>query len=154
MQINGIWTNVYNGIHGGIGSLKSGVIDISDNPFKDGHWQYNNGNCMDILSNIGGKIWGTLPYCNGLFFRPFTLKCHCCKYFELGQKILLPDGNTSILTSIKWQFRGGTILSCAGKDSRLLSVSAKRSQAAKVKDLAYTKINRLQKQIDDIRQQI
>lgn len=150
VQINGIWTKVYNGTHGSIGSLKGSVIDISDNPFKDGHWQYNNGNCMDILSNIGGKIWGDLPNCNGLFFRPFTLKCHCRKYFELGQKILLPDGNVSILTSIKWKFRGGTILGCAGKDNRLLSVSAKRSQAAKVKDLAYTKINRLQRQIDDI----
>lgn len=164
VQINGIWTNVYDGTFGGYGDCKGGmVIDISDNPFKDGHWQYNRvigddgeeyGNAMDILKNINGKICGNLSNCNGLFFRPFTLKCHCCKYFELGQKITLPDGSISWITSIKWQFRGGYTLSCAGRDTRILSVSAKRSQAAKVKDLAYTKINRLQQQINDIRENI
>ncbi|MDE5584434.1 MAG: hypothetical protein K2J08_12120 [Ruminococcus sp.] len=151
VQINGIWTNVYDGSSGGIGSCKGGVIiDISDNPFKDGHWQYNrvveadgeeHGSAMDIIGNIGGKIWGNLPDCNGLKFRPFNLKCHCQKNFELGQKITLPDGSTSWITSVKWQFRGGYTLSCAGHDTRILSVAAKRSQAAKVKDLAYTKIN-------------
>ncbi len=53
----------------------------------------------------------------------------------------LPNGEFSLLTGIKWQFRGGYTLSCAGRDTRILSVAAKRSQAAKVKDLAYTKIN-------------
>ena len=96
---------------------------------------------MDILSNIGGKIWGELPNCNGLKFKPFKLKCHCHKNFELGQKITLPDGSISWITSIKWQFRGGYTLSCTGRDTRILSVAAKRSHAAKVKDLTYTKIN-------------
>ena len=142
LRITGTWTNIYDGTCGGIGSCKGGiVIDISDNPFKDGHWQYNNGNCMDILSNIGGKIWGELPNCNGLKFKPFKLKCHCHKNFELGQKITLPDGSISWITSIKWQFRGGYTLSCTGRDTRILSVAAKRSHAAKVKDLTYTKIN-------------
>lgn len=151
VQINGTWTNVYDGTFGGVGSCKGGiVIDISDNPFKDGHWQYNRvigddgeeyGNAMDIIKNIGGKIWGDLPNCNGLRFKPFKLKCHCQKYFKLGQKIKLPDDSISWITSIKWQFRGGTSLACAGRDTRILSVAAKRSQAAKVKDMAYTKIN-------------
>ena len=142
IQINGVWTNVYNGVFGGIGSCKGGiVIDISENPFKDGHWEQNGENAMDILRNIGGKIWGDLDNCNGLFFRPFSLKCHCQKYFELGQKIKLPDGNISWITSIKWTFRGGYTLSCAGKDTRVLYASAKRSLSAKVKDLAYTKVN-------------
>ncbi len=142
IQINGVWTNVYSGAFGGIGSCKGGiVIDISENPFKDGHWEQNGENAMDILRNIGGKIWGDLDNCNGLFFRPFSLKCHCQKYFELGQKIKLPDGNISWITSIKWTFRGGYTLSCAGKDTRVLYASAKRSLSAKVKDLAYTKVN-------------
>ena len=142
IQINGVWTDVYNGTFGGIGSCKGGiVIDISDNPFKDGHWEQNNGNAIDILKNIGGKIWGDLPNCNGLRFRPFSLKCHCTKNFQLGQKITLPNGQESWITSIKWTFRGGYTLSCAGKDTRVLCASARRSQSAKVKDLAYTKIN-------------
>ena len=45
-------------------------------------------------------------------------------------------------------------MACAGKYSRLLSVAAKRSQAEKVKDLAYTKINMHQQQIDEIRKNI
>ena len=96
------------------------------------------------------------------YFRPFKLKYHGKKYFRLGQKIKLPDGRFSVITSIKWQFRGGTNLACAGKDSRLLSVAAKRSQAVKVKDLAYTKINteksKILKQLEnnksDLQQQI
>ena len=66
------------------------------------------------------------------------------------------NGRFSVITSIKWRFRGGTSLACAGKDSRLLAVSAKRSQATKVKDLAYTKINiektKLMKQINENQQ--
>lgn len=142
IQINGVWTNVYNGVFGGIGSCKGGiVIDISENPFKDGHWEQNGENAMDIIGNIYSKLRGDGGNCKGLPFRPFSLKCHCQKYFELGQKIKLPDGNISWITSIKWTFRGGYTLSCAGKDTRVLYASAKRSQSSKVKDLAYTKVN-------------
>ncbi len=142
IQINGVWTNVYSGAFGGIGSCKGGiVIDISENPFKDGHWEQNGENAMDIIGNIYDKLYGDGGNCKGLPFRPFSLKCHCQKYFELGQKIKLPDGNVSWITSIKWTFRGGYTLSCAGKDTRVLYASAKRSLSAKVKDLAYTKVN-------------
>ena len=97
---------------------------------------------MDIIDNIYDKLVGNSDKnCNGLKFRPFNLKCHCTKNFQLGQKIILPNGQKSWVTSIKWQFRGGYTLSCAGKDTRVLCASARRSQSAKVKDLAYTKIN-------------
>lgn len=139
-----VYTDIYDGTSGSAYNDGNGItIDISENPFKDGHWQYNRvigsdgeeyGNAMDIIDNIYGKLCG-LP------FRPFNLKCHCTKNFQLGQKITLPNGQESIITSIKWQFRGGYTLSCAGKDTRVLCASARRSQSAKVKDLAYTKIN-------------
>lgn len=147
-----VYTDVYDGSSGSAGNNGNGItIDISDNPFKDGHWQYNRvigsdgeeyGNAMDIIDNIYEKL-------RGLEFRPFNLKCHCTKNFQLGQKITLPNSQKitlpnsqeSIITSIKWQFRGGYTLSCAGKDTRVLCASARRSQSAKVKDLAYTKIN-------------
>ncbi|MDE5584143.1 MAG: hypothetical protein K2J08_10630, partial [Ruminococcus sp.] len=93
----------YSSVHnsGGI------VIDLSDNPFKDGFWHYNWQDCHGILENIIQKLNN-----EKVIFRPFSLKCHCAKYFELGQKIRLPDGRNSTLTSIKWLFRGGYTLGC------------------------------------------
>lgn len=135
------------------------TLDISENPFKDGWYQYlDHGShskdcgCYQAVANVMyGKILEISHY-----FRPFRLKYHGKKYFRLGQKIKLPDGRFSVITSIKWRFRGGTNLACAGKDNRLLAVSAKRSQATKVKDLAYTKINiektKLMKQINENQQ--
>lgn len=147
-----IYCKFYDGFPFATGNGNGGItIDISENPFKDGWYQYLNP--KDYRNLIAQEMYGKILEISN-YFRPFKLKYHGKKHFGLGQKIKLPDENFSVVTSIKWQFRGGTILSCAGKDSRLLSVSAKRSQATKVKDLAYTKINRLQKQIDDIRQQI
>lgn len=142
--------SIYNS-NGGI------TIDISENPFKDGWYCYldhethaEDCKCYEAVANVMyNKILEISQY-----FRPFKLKYHGRSHFGLGQKIKLPDGRFSVITSIKWQFRGGTSLACAGKDSRLLSVAAKRSQAAKVKDLTYTKINRLQRQINDIRESI
>ena len=137
-----VYTGIYDGSSGSVFNGGNGItIDISENPFKDGHWQYNNGSAMDIIGNIYSKLCGDGENCKGLPFRPFSLKCHCQKYFELGQKVKLPDGNISWITSIKWIFRGGYTLSCAGKDTRVLYASAKRSLSAKVKDLAYTKVN-------------
>ena len=138
-----VYTDIYDGTSGSAYNDGNGItIDISENPFKDGHWQYNDGNAMDIIDNIYDKLVGNSDKnCNGLKFRPFNLKCHCTKNFQLGQKITLPNGQKSWVTSIKWQFRGGYTLSCAGKDTRVLCASARRSQSAKVKDLAYTKIN-------------
>ncbi len=112
------------------------TIDISANPFKDGHYHYNHRCLKNVIGNMYGKL--TNPK---IQFRPFKLKCHKRESFELGQKVKLPNGERSFLTSIKWQFRGGYTLSCAGRDTRILSVAAKRSQAAKIKDLAFTKIN-------------
>lgn len=147
-----VYTDIYDGTSGSVGNNGNGItIDISENPFKDGHWQYNRvigsdgeeyGNAMDIIDNIYDKLVGNEnKNCKGLDFRPFNLKCHCTKNFQLGQKITLPNGQESWITSIKWQFRGGYTLSCAGKDTRVLCASARRSRSAKVKDLAYTKIN-------------
>ena len=152
LKFKQVYTDVYDGSSGSSDSNRGNgiVIDISENPFKDGHWHYNRvigsdgeeyGNAMDIIDNIYGKLCGDGGNCHGLKFRPFNLKCHCTKNFQLGQKITLPNGQESWITSIKWQFRGGYTLSCAGKDTRALYASARRSQSAKVKDLAYTKIN-------------
>ena len=153
-----VYCKFYDGYPYSRGNGNGGItVDISDNPFKDGWYCYlgheNDAEGCDCYQAIVNVMYGKILEISH-YFRPFKLKYHGKKHFGLGQKIKLPDGRSSVVTSIKWQFRGGTILSCAGKDSRLLSVSAKRSQAAKVKDLAYTKINRLQRQINDIQESI
>lgn len=147
-----IYMELYDGNRGKLqhpDSIFDITIDISENPFKDGHYHYNSNNAVDILYNMYYKFINPK-----VIFRPFKLKCHKTEFFELGQKVKLPNGEFSFLTSIKWQFRGGYTLSCAGRDTRILSVAAKRSQAAKVRDSAYTKINGLQRQINNIRENI
>lgn len=139
LKFNRVYAEIYNGHSGSKhGEITAGgiTIDISANPFKDGHWEYHGGNAMDVIGKMFEKL--TSPRIN---FRPFKLKCHKTEFFELGQKVKLPNGEFSLLTGIKWQFRGGYTLSCAGRDTRILSVAAKRSQAAKVRDMAFTKIN-------------
>lgn len=139
LKFNRVYAEIYNGDSGSkYGETTAGgiTIDISANPFKDGHWQYNNGSAMDVIGNMYNKLTSSK-----INFRPFKLKCHKAVFLELGQKIKLPNGEFSLITGIKWQFRGGYTLSCAGRDTRILSVAAKRSQAAKVKDLTFTKIN-------------
>lgn len=139
LKFNRVYAEIYNGDSGSkYGETTAGgiTIDISANPFKDGHWQYNNGSAMDVIGNMYNKLTSSK-----INFRPFKLKCHKAVFLELGQKIKLPNGEFSLITGIKWQFRGGYTLSCAGRDTRILSVAAKRSQAAKAKDLAFTKIN-------------
>lgn len=139
LKFNRVYAEIYDGSSGSEhGEITAGgiTIDISANPFKDGHWEYHGGNAMDVIGKMFEKL--TSPKIN---FRPFKLKCHKTAFFELGQKVKLPNGEFSLLTGINWQFRGGYTLSCAGRDTRILSVAAKRSQAAKVKDLAFTKIN-------------
>lgn len=139
LKFNRVYAEIYDGHSGSsFGVITAGgiTVDISSNPFKDGHYYYHNGNAMDVIGGMFDKL--TTGRIN---FRPFKLKCHKTEFFELGQKVKLPNGEYSLLTGINWQFRGGYTLSCAGRDTRILSVAAKRSQAAKVKDMAYTKIN-------------
>lgn len=166
LNFSRVYCKFYDGFNYSRYNSNGGItLDISENPFEDGWYQYlDHGShsedcgCYQAVANVMyGKILEISHY-----FRPFKLKYHGKKYFRLGQKIKLPDGRFSVITSIKWQFRNGTNLACAGKDSRLLSVAAKRSQAVKVKDLTYTKINteksKILKQLEnnksDLQQQI
>jgi hypothetical protein len=67
---------------------------------------------------------------------PFRCKVHKPERYQLGQRIQFYDENNtavcdSVITSIQWTFRGGTWLSCAGKDERVLSGCARLSKADK-----------------------
>lgn len=110
------------------------TLDVSDNPFLVGHWEQNNQNALDVMTTLHSAL-------DNIPIVPFKLVCHCRNFFRLGQCVKLPDGQNSVITNLKWQFRGGYTLSCAGKDTRTLCDSARRSQALIVKDLAYNKIN-------------
>lgn len=67
---------------------------------------------------------------------PFRCKVHKPERYQLGQRIQFYDENNalvcdSVITSIQWTFRGGTWLSCTGKDERVLSGCARLSKADK-----------------------
>lgn len=80
---------------------------------------------------------GNLLRDNFCYFRPFHCKVHKQERFHLGQriKIILGEGAEnmalSTITSVKWTFRGGWELACAGEDSRSMADALRRSKADK-----------------------
>ena len=82
--------------------------------------------------DISGNL--TDDYC---FFRPFRCKVHKQDRFHLGQRIRFVLGETpaeqplSTITSVRWTFRGGWELACAGEDSRTMADALQRSKADK-----------------------
>lgn len=129
------------------------VVDLSDNPFVQAYFFNNdkigdNYNCMKIIKNIYDHL-------NCLRIRPFSLKCHTEKRFHLGQCIKITDETgrvyESTVTRMKWYFRGGCELGCAGEDNRILYDTVRRTPAAKAHEQAVTKLNyeksKLQNQI-------
>ncbi len=69
------------------------------------------------------------------YFRPFHCKVHKQERFHLGQRIAFnlyeDEPKKSTITSIKWTFRGGWELACAGEDSRSMADALRRSKADK-----------------------
>ncbi len=73
--------------------------------------------------------------------RPFRVTVHTTERYELGQRIEFPDwhdlGETqthdllSVITGVEWTFRGGTVLSCGGEDSRVMADCVRATKADK-----------------------
>ncbi|MDE6834959.1 MAG: hypothetical protein K2J39_12055 [Ruminococcus sp.] len=99
LNFSRVYCQFYDGINPSTFNSNGGItIDISDNLFKDGWYQYlGDKNCYGIVDVMYGIIIDMSHY-----FRPFKLKCHGRKHFGLRQKIRLPDGRFSVITSIKW----------------------------------------------------
>lgn len=114
---------------------------VDNNIFLDGFAQmYINGAGsyadfhVDTLKPIASGIFNYLYWFHNFEIRPFRCKVHKAERFHLGQKIRIPDGTQnfeSIITSIQWTFRGGTVLACGGEDSRTLSGCSRYSKADK-----------------------
>lgn len=84
--------------------------------------------------NANGELEKKEPFC---YFRPFHCKVHKQERFFLGQRIHFILGQSpaeqafSTITSVKWTFRGGWELACAGEDSRSMADALRRSKADK-----------------------
>lgn len=129
--------------YGDNGTSSSGIVDLSDNPFVQAYFFNNdkigdNYNCMLVIHNIFDRL-------NHLKIRPFSLKCHTEKRFKLGQCITIEDETgrklQSTITKMKWYFRGGCELGCAGEDNRILHDTVRRTPAVKAREQAVTKLN-------------
>ena len=70
---------------------------------------------------------------------PFRCTVHVPYYFRAGDRVKIIDPFTSYVyhsyvTDVTWTFRGGHQISCAGEDTRTLSVSTSRNGAKKMSD--------------------
>lgn len=70
---------------------------------------------------------------------PFRCTVHVPYYFRAGDRVKIIDPITSevyhsYVTDVTWTFRGGQQISCAGEDTRTLSVSTSRNGAKKMSD--------------------
>ena len=142
-----IYVEIYNGTLGSTNivnkNVNSFVIDLTGNPFVDGHWAYRENSegdhsAMDILENA-------LAFMQNVAIRPFSAVYHGEKRFKLGQCIKIIDEDETeyrtTLTKIQWNFRGGHELKCSGEDNRVLFDSARRTPSVRAKEQALTKTN-------------
>lgn len=123
-------------------------INITNNPF----WQVQEDRVpADIY---GGKVTQMIKYMWDYLYNaavrkdgntveyminPFSCTVHVPYHFRIGDIVTVRDyvnGNVfrSYLTDITWTFRGGQQISCAGDDTRTLSVGTSRSAAKKSND--------------------
>ena len=70
---------------------------------------------------------------------PFRCTVHVPYYFRAGDRVKIIDPITSevyhsYVTDVTWTFRGGQQISCAGEDTRTLSVSTSLNGAKKMSD--------------------
>ena len=70
---------------------------------------------------------------------PFRCTVHVPYYFRAGDRVKIIDPITSevyhsYVTDVTWTLRGGQQISCAGEDTRTLSVSTSRNGAKKMSD--------------------
>ena len=123
-------------------------INITNNPF----WQVQEDRVpADIY---GGKVTQMIKYMWDYLYNaaikkdgntveyminPFSCTVHLPYHFRIGDIVTVRDyvnGDVfrSYLTDITWTFRGGQQISCAGDDTRTLSVGTSRSAAKKSND--------------------
>ena len=123
-------------------------INITNNPF----WQVQEDRVpADIY---GGKVTQMIKYMWDYLYNaavkkdgntveyminPFSCTVHVPYHFRIGDIVTVRDyvnGDVfrSYLTDITWTFRGGQQISCAGDDTRTLSVGTSRSAAKKSND--------------------
>lgn len=105
-----------------------------------------------LLDGLCARFGSAKPFAAGLwrsFFsggvngdqvmqiRPFRATVHKPVRFELGQRIKLPDGSLSTVTSVGWTFRGGHTLACGGENARVAGGRILTKSDRVARDLLY-----------------
>ena len=123
------------------GGLTPYRIAVEGNPFMNGFMGYQADRATYRNSTVWGLAMSMYHYGDNrhCIARPFKVKVHTTKRYELGEQICFPDwhdlGETqthelySVITGVEWTFRGGTVLSCGGEDSRVMADCIKASKA-------------------------
>ena len=124
------------------------MTEISENPFLDGIYKaavLDYGQNIDLLESPAISLNNML---NTLKIRPFTATCYVPHYFRLGDCITINNFDT-VITKIQWKYRGGQTISCAGKDTRILSSIKRQSPVKRSADRLKTSQKRLETKIND-----
>lgn len=119
-------------------------IVVNNNPF----WQSVEDETPESMvckrtENMLRYMWvaqGKVAYMDNVpQINPFRCTVHVPYYFRAGDRVKIIDPITSkvyhsYVTDVTWTFRGGQQISCAGEDTRTLSVSTSRNGAKKMSD--------------------
>lgn len=119
-------------------------IVVNNNPF----WQSVEDETPESMvckrtENMLRYMWvaqGKVAYIDNVpQINPFRCTVHVPYYFRAGDRVKIIDPITSevyhsYVTDVTWTFRGGQQISCAGEDTRTLSVSTSRNGAKKMSD--------------------
>lgn len=119
-------------------------IVVNNNPF----WQSVEDETPESMvckrtENMLRYMWvaqGKVAYIDNVpQINPFRCTVHVPYYFRAGDRVKIIDPITSYVyhsyvTDVTWTFRGGQQISCAGEDTRTLSVSTSRNGSKKMSD--------------------
>ena len=115
-------------------------IYVEGNPFMNGFQKRTENEWLSPVWGLAMSMYhyGDNRHC---IARPFKVRVHKAERYELGQRIHFPDWHDleetgthdlySVITGAEWTFRGGTVLSCGGEDTRVMADCIRASKADK-----------------------
>lgn len=140
---SGIWTSwsVSGDFHENAAPLS---IVVNNNPFwqsvEDGTPESMVRGRTETMLRYMWVAQGKVAYIDNVpQINPFRCTVHVPYYFRAGDRVKIIDPITSevyhsYVTDVTWTFRDGQQISCAGEDTRTLSVSTSRNGAKKMSD--------------------
>lgn len=123
------------------------MTEISENPFLDGIYKTAIADARRDIGLLHPPSVSLHKMIGALKVRPFTATCYVPHYFRLGDCITINNSDT-VITKVQWKYRGGQTISCAGKDTRILSSIKRQSPVRRSADRLKTSQKRLEKEMN------